>query len=42
METGWYNGTPVEQHICPSCGVDEGVIENELHVLLHCPKHLVI
>ena len=33
LETGCYEGLPVEERICPLCGVET---ENEQHVLLNC------
>ena len=33
LETGRYEGLPVEERVCPLCGVET---ENEQHVLLNC------
>ena len=33
IETGWYEGIPEEERLCPMC--NDGV-ENELHALLEC------
>ena len=37
LETGRYNGAPVNNRICEMC--DEGVVEDEFHVILNCSKY---
>ena len=34
IETGRYEGLPIDRRICPCCNIN--VIENENHVLLEC------
>jgi hypothetical protein len=36
LETGRYEGLPVESRICPICNND---VESELHVLIECPLY---
>ena len=36
IETGRYNSTPREQHLCKFC---PSSVEDEKHFILHCPKY---
>ena len=39
IETGRYNQTPHNDRFCPVC--NSGIIEDEFHFLLHCPKYSI-
>ena len=39
IETGRYNQTPHNDRFCPVCNY--GIIEDEFHFLLHCPKYSI-
>ena len=39
VETGRYNQTPHNNRFCPVC--NSGIIEDEFHFLLHCPKYSI-
>ena len=39
IETGRYNQTPHIDRFCPVC--NSGIIEDEFHFLLHCPKYSI-
>ena len=39
IETGRYNQTPHNDGFCPVCF--SGIIEDEFHFLLHCPKYSI-
>ena len=39
IETGRYNQTPHKDRFCPVCF--SGIIEDEFHFLLHCPKYSI-
>ena len=39
IETGRYNQTPHNDRFCPVCF--SGIIEDEFHFLLHCPKYSI-
>ena len=38
LETGRYEGLPIEDRICPFCN-DDVSVEDEKHVLLYCPLY---
>ena len=39
IETGRYEQTPHKDRFCPVC--NSGIIEDEFHFLLHCPKYSI-
>ena len=39
IETGRYEQTPPKDRFCPVC--NSGIIEDEFHFLLHCPKYSI-
>ena len=39
IETGKYNQTPHNDRFCAVC--NSGIIEDEFHFLLHCPKYSI-
>ena len=39
IETGRYEQTPLKDRFCPVC--NSGIIEDEFHFLLHCPKYSI-
>ena len=39
IATGRYNQTPHNDRFCPVC--NSGIIEDEFHILLYCPKYSI-
>ena len=41
IETGRYEQTSDKDRFCPVCNSRSGIIEDEFHFLLHCPKYSI-